>query len=284
MSHDQLPNHETFRCVACPGPVELFPSFLHFKDVSLHSMKVHMVALERAVQASTLLPTTLTMVVCKLCPVEKHSSFLTEEQLKIHLVKHSQFFAKRWKEFSEVQCRVCEKVIDPDLVEDHMSRAHSSSLFADPKEVSTVLGIKEDSDLQRSSSQQPKSLSGGLRLKPIDFLLDQSKKQSGKSDGRAIKQVRASPAEGDPSNYSYAENSQCSESLKAKGDCDLCRVCLDRGEGKLSVCKCKGGKLWSESIVHSCPSLGRAPSPGPICPPCPPPSPLPSRVPSPAGF
>jgi len=184
MRLDQLPNQETFRCVACPGPVDKLQSFLHFRDLSLHSMAVHKVALERAVQASTLLPTTLTMFVCKLCPPEEDDSFLTEVQLKIHLEKHSQFFVKRWKEFCEVECRVCEKVIDQDMHEDHLSSAHPRSLYANPKEVNT-LEIEEDSDPQKISSRQPKIISGGIRLKPIDLLLDQSKKQSGKSDCRA---------------------------------------------------------------------------------------------------
>jgi len=193
MSPGHLPIHETFRCAACPGPVDLLQSFLHFKDLSLHSMAVHTVALERAVQASTLLPTTLTMFVCKLCPPEKEGFFLTEGQLKSHLVKHSEFFVKRWKEFSEAQCRVCDKVIDQDLDEDHMSIAHPRSLFADPME------IEKDSDQQKISSKQSKC--GGIRLKPIDLLLDQSKKQPDKSDCRAVEQAKASPAGVDPTSY-----------------------------------------------------------------------------------
>ena len=132
MASGMLPSHETFRCAACPGPVDLLPSIPIFKHVSLHSLKTHLVSLERAVQASTLLPTTLTMFVCKLCRNPKDNLCLYEEQIKTHLVDtHSEFFVKMWKEFSQLQCRVCDMVIGENTIEDHMQSSHSGDLFAE---------------------------------------------------------------------------------------------------------------------------------------------------------
>ena len=141
MDVSRLPSEETFRCVACQGSAE-FQSFLTFRDIINHSYNVHTVALERAVQASTLLPTTLIKFVCKLCPVELGSCFLTDEDLKFHIAEHSNFFANRWEEFSEQQCRVCDEVIDPATFESHVSTEHSRQLFADSGEVIKIVKKK----------------------------------------------------------------------------------------------------------------------------------------------
>ena len=60
--------------------------------------------------------------------------------MRTHLVKHSNFFAMRWKLFSELHCRVCEIVIDQDSDEDHMSSAHSKALFAD---IDDAIGVPD---------------------------------------------------------------------------------------------------------------------------------------------
>jgi len=216
-----LPHHEVFRCLACSGPAELLPSFLLFKDVTLHSLKDHMVALESAVQDSTLLPTTLTLFRCKLCPAENDTIFLAEEDLKTHLGKyHSDFFAKRWKKFSDLQCRICcEIVSDQDLFEDHMSRAHPRSLFADSNDVNNIQDLEDPNLFVADSAKEFKNVSDfkdivvckvederhkdipidvkteainsftnpkqrpEMYLKPTDHLLDQSKIQPGDNDG-----------------------------------------------------------------------------------------------------
>jgi len=49
----------------------------------------------------------------------------------MHMNNHSAFFVKRWKKFSQCQCRVCEMVISEDFIEDHMDSAHPTDLFAD---------------------------------------------------------------------------------------------------------------------------------------------------------
>jgi len=207
----QLPSHETFRCCACPGTVsDHFPSFLIFGDLRIHSLNVHMVALEKAVQSSTLLPTTLTMFVCKLCPVQFESHFLDEEQLKIHIFQHSAFFADRWEKFSELQCRVCDEVVGQDTFESHMSAAHSSSLFADISDLVVTqknIGRNID-DAEEVKSEDTYVFEGDvkteveacsfsqrtIRLRPIDLLLDQSKKVLASDDVRQAAKQMTSPA------------------------------------------------------------------------------------------
>jgi len=137
------PSLEMFRCAACPGPVGLLPAFPTFKQVRLHSMNIHLVHLERAVQASTLLPTTLMMYVCKLCPEETENVCLHVNEIIAHLQKiHSEFFVETWwKEFTEVQCRVCEMVIEENTIDSHINSFHPCDLFAKIGDI-----VKEEMD------------------------------------------------------------------------------------------------------------------------------------------
>jgi len=222
-------NMDSFRCAACPGPVHQLPSFSTFRHLSLHSLHDHRVTLEEAVQASTLLPNTLTMLVCKLCPAGTDTDiyFLSEEELKKHLATHSVFFVKKWRQFSDLQCRVCEIVVSEGTFNNHMADAHPISLFADMDDLDTDnvlennknedyrifatdnktnLLIKEEteenpvgkkvkvsSSIQESNEEQKLSFKPKteyhsidsqmlppkpkVRLKPLDLLLDQIKKE-----------------------------------------------------------------------------------------------------------
>jgi hypothetical protein len=81
--------------------------------------------------SSTLLPDTLVMYLCKLCTPDHREIFLSEEWLKKHLETHSSFFLKRWKEYTEIQCRICEDVIEITDFEQHVEKYHPVHMFAD---------------------------------------------------------------------------------------------------------------------------------------------------------
>ena len=191
-----------FLCAACPGPVDNLPSFPTFSQVILHSLQAHKVTLEWAVQASTVLPTSLIMYKCSLCPAD-FSCFLTKELLKDHLGNHSNFFVRNWGKFSDVKCRVCEKVVSVDAIDDHMDSDHHRNLFADfediikddhgkhaniDDEVKENFSILEVSNIGTKSNFKAKSESTScktpvppskpsIRLKPMNLLLAQKVKQ-----------------------------------------------------------------------------------------------------------
>jgi len=118
-----------FLCVACP-PNPHFPSFSTFKEVRAHSSEVHGVVLETAVQSATVLPDELRMYLCLLCSPDKREVFNSETSLKQHLESHSSFFLQNWKEFVEIQCRICECVVSSEIFDVHVNEHHPRNLFA----------------------------------------------------------------------------------------------------------------------------------------------------------
>jgi len=124
-------NQENFLCVACPtNPHPQLPSFSTFKEIRAHSLQVHGVQLEAAVQSATVLPDNLAMFLCLLCAPHKREVFITETSVKHHLESHSSFFLRNWNEFVEIQCRICECVIPLEIMEKHVNEVHPSNLFA----------------------------------------------------------------------------------------------------------------------------------------------------------
>ena len=155
-------HQNTFRCVACPVSDGHLPFFLTFREVCQHSLLVHRVTLETAVHSSTVLPERLVMYQCRLCPPPDQEIYLCETLVKAHLETHSAFFFKRWKEFTEVKCRVCEMVIESDGVVEHLDKLHPRDLFADIKDLEendVNGGAKITSQIEQSS---PSSFDGGM--------------------------------------------------------------------------------------------------------------------------
>jgi len=151
MEQDQ---HE-FQCVACSG-IDKFPSFATFKQVCEHSSEVHGVRLESVVQSSTLLPEKLDMYLCRLCTPHTREVFQCKALVKKHLETHSTFFLKKWEEFIEIQCRVCEDVIDIEDLEQHVDEFHPRNLFADVKEaINPNSPANQDHHLSQLSSMSP---------------------------------------------------------------------------------------------------------------------------------
>eukprot|EP00092_Neocalanus_flemingeri_P026411 GFUD01028628.1.p1 GENE.GFUD01028628.1~~GFUD01028628.1.p1 ORF type:complete len:768 (-),score=174.78 GFUD01028628.1:85-2388(-) len=123
---------DTFRCVACLGRVALFSSYTAARQ---HSVLVHQVSLDQAIQSSILLPRTLQAFLCKLCAEGRERIFLTEEAVQLHLGKHSLFFTKRWKNNSERICRICEDSLGEIPIESHLEEKHPKESFADCNDV-----------------------------------------------------------------------------------------------------------------------------------------------------
>jgi len=130
-----------FLCAACPpGPAAALdlPAFSTFREVCQHSLLVHKVSLETAVQSSTLLPDKLAMYLCRLCTQDHKEVFLCETLMKKHLETHSTFFLKRWTEYTEIQCRICEAVISVTELEQHVEKLHPPDMFADISDIDYV--------------------------------------------------------------------------------------------------------------------------------------------------
>ena len=173
----------TFRCVACTVSDDHMPFFLTFREVCQHSLLVHRVTLETAVQSSTMLPEKLATYQCRLCSSDQ-KLYLCETLIQTHLETHSVFFFKKWKEFTEVKCRVCEMVIESEGVEEHMDKLHPRDLFADIKdleengfctETKITSPIKQSSSLnsERSSNREEENkLSMENAKSPLDMLLE----------------------------------------------------------------------------------------------------------------
>ena len=83
---------------------------------------------------------------------------MSDTLVKAHLETHSVFFFKRWKEFTEVTCRVCEMVIESEGVGEHMDMLHPRDLFADIKDLDENYVYSGTKITEQSSSS---SFSGG---------------------------------------------------------------------------------------------------------------------------
>jgi len=105
------------------------------------------------------------MLVCKLCPTvtntESETGFLSEEELKKHMGTHSEFFVKKWRQFSQLQCRVCEMVVSEDSIENHKDSAHPANLFADIEDLvkDNIPGNNEDQGDQKLPVENKANLS-----------------------------------------------------------------------------------------------------------------------------
>ena len=64
------------------------------------------------------------MYLCRLCTPDHMKLFLCETSVKNHLETNSPFFLKRWKEFIEIKCRICEDVIEVTGFEEHVDKFH----------------------------------------------------------------------------------------------------------------------------------------------------------------
>jgi len=143
----------TFRCVACSEFRGQFPSFLTFREVCQHSLRVHRVSQScqmTSVQAATLLPDKLAMYQCKLCK----EIYFSKASVKIHFEKHWDLLVSLWKEYTEVRCRLCEVVIETEGMEEHMDNLHPSDLFADTKDLEkNILYGYEPTSIKSTTSQ-----------------------------------------------------------------------------------------------------------------------------------
>ena len=75
------------------------------------------------------------MYLCRLCTPDHRKIFLCETSVKNHLETHSAFFLKRWKEFTEIKCRICEDVIEVTELEEHVDKFHPIHMFADINDI-----------------------------------------------------------------------------------------------------------------------------------------------------
>ena len=144
---------ENFLCVACPAKPK-FPSFSTFREVCAHSLQVHGVVLEAAVQSATVLPDKLAMFLCLLCSADKREFLISEASMKHHLESHSSFFLRNWKEYVEIQCRICECIVSLVTLEEHVKEHHPRNLFANVNSVN-----QEVEDVPKSEGPDGTSVS-----------------------------------------------------------------------------------------------------------------------------
>jgi len=199
MNNEDSDCQNTFRCIACSEFHGQYPSFQTFREVYQHSLLVHRVSLMSAVQSATLLPDKLVMYQCKLCK----ESYFSETSVKIHLETHWDLLVSKWKEYTEVKCRVCEVVIERDGMEEHMNNLHPSDQFANTQDLEEkVLHGYEPNSLKSTTSQlkiekqdTPPSIQTTaaayntalptrplIRVKPLSLLQAQSHYQPATSD------------------------------------------------------------------------------------------------------
>eukprot|EP00092_Neocalanus_flemingeri_P038687 GFUD01042122.1.p1 GENE.GFUD01042122.1~~GFUD01042122.1.p1 ORF type:complete len:839 (+),score=179.04 GFUD01042122.1:572-3088(+) len=169
---------DTFRCVACTGSISLFPTY---QDIYQHSVKVHQVNLEQAIQSAILLPSKLAMFQCKLCLGGREKLFLSEESVKRHLELHSVFFAKKWKKNSTLVCRICEASLGELPLENHLTEKHPQELFADENDIIEDIGT---SGVNNVGANEDKGI---LETKP---LISSNKNPSGTNSSRFLDQAK----------------------------------------------------------------------------------------------
>jgi len=151
-------NQKNFLCAACPNNRQ-FPSFQTFKDIRAHSLQVHGVHLEAAVQSATVLPDSLAMYLCLLCAPDKREVFISETSVKQHLESHSSFFLRNWNDFVEIQCRICEFVIPLKVLNEHVKEHHPSNLFAN------IDSVNKNMEEGPEGSKSPSMLETSPRIK-----------------------------------------------------------------------------------------------------------------------
>jgi len=147
-------NQLNFLCVACPAEDKHFPSFSTFREVRAHSLQVHGVVLEAAVQSATVLPDKLAMFLCLLCASDERDVFISETSMKQHLESHSPFFLQNWNEFVEIQCRICESVVPMEVLKEHVHEQHPLDLFASNDSVTNSVEEVPNKDNGSSCKQK----------------------------------------------------------------------------------------------------------------------------------
>jgi len=215
----------------------------------------------------------------------------------MHLATHSVFFVKKWKQFSDLHCRVCEMEVSEGAFKNHMDSAHPSNLFADIDDLvtdnvlenneddrsfvsdnKTNLIIKEEteeipkmkvsssileSNQEHKLSFQPKTeyqsmqmlpSKPKLRLKPLDLLLDQSKKETNiyeREDvsSKGVKQNVLDPhqlvMQGIKKNISIKSITN----FFSVKDIRIIRVSINNGSGTVTFKDVKDAAAWDGKVI-----------------------------------